>query len=153
MDKNALFEIFKSLFITCAVAGILAFFLITILSVNFLPIFLVLVLLQFLVFYFYGEYVKNRNNRLQVEAEIKIAEKMALQEATVICPCDRNIPATIPISINGPNSYICKGCNKEISVLVETKTALATTPVVSNPLTEPYFVENVKKLISNDNRK
>lgn len=151
--RNIIVQLVKSISLTLLVAGIFSFFIISITGLNFLPIFFFLVLLQFLFFYFYGEYIKNKNNKLQVEAEIKIAEKLSQQETTVMCPCDQNVPATIPININGPNSYICKGCNKEITVFIEAKTALATKPVTTNPLTEPYFLDDVKKYIKNDNRK
>lgn len=150
MNKDFIFQLVKSTLLTIIVAGTVSLFLSSITNLSFLLLFFLLIVVQFIFFYFYGEHIKSKNNKLQLEAEIKIAEKLAQQETTVVCPCDRNIQATIPINLNGPNSYICRGCDKEISVFVETKTALTTTPVTKNPLTELYFVEDIKKLISND---
>lgn len=130
MDKQILIALSKSLLITLAVAGTIAFFLSSI-GLLFLPTFLFCILLQFLGFYFYGEYIKRKNNRVRITAELKLAEEMSKQQATVVCPCDRGVETTIPIKIAGENKYTCPGCTKEIKVFVSTKTALTTIPTDS----------------------
>jgi hypothetical protein len=127
MDRDTIFTICKSLFITITVAAVVSFFLSS-LGVYFLPSFLLVILLQFLGFYFYGEHVKRKNSKIRMQAEVKIAEELTKQQATVTCPCDRNVETTIPIKVNGENKYKCPGCTKEIKVFVVTKTALVTTP-------------------------
>lgn len=87
---------------------------------------------------------------MQVDAQIKFAELQSAQSTTVTCPCDRNLQTTIPIKINEENTYTCQGCNKLIKVGIETKTALATTPVTLNPLDSPLFVDQVEKLLQKD---
>lgn len=87
---------------------------------------------------------------MQMDAQIKYAEIQSSQSTTVTCPCDRNLQTTIPININGENSYTCQGCEKLIKVSIETKTALATTPVVSSPLDSPLFLDHVEKLLKKD---
>lgn len=130
MDKQLLMTLGKSLLITFAVAGIIAFFLNS-LGLYFIPTFLFFILLQFLGFYFYGEHVKRKNDKTRITAQLKITEELSKQQATVTCPCDRNVETTIPIKITGENKYVCPGCTKEIKVFVSTKTALVTTPTDS----------------------
>lgn len=138
--------LFKSVLITLIVAGIGSYFLYSI-GISFIPSFLLLIVFQFLFFYFLGEYKKNKVLEFQKEIENKIIEETYKQSALVTCPCDRNIQTDIPININGDNNYMCPGCNKSVSVFITTKTALATTPVTINPLETPIlesFVETLK---------
>ena len=142
-------QLIKSLSITFTVAAAIGYFLTT-LGISFLPTFFLAVIVQFLFFYFYGEIVKRRNAILQVETEINIAKELSKQQVTVTCPCDRNIQTTIPIDISQSNSYVCQGCNKDISVFIETKTALSTKPVLNNPLDTPIVLEELQKVLKND---
>jgi len=142
-------QIIKSLIITFTVAAAIGYFLTTV-GISFLPTFFLVVILQFLFFYFYGEIVKRRNETLQVEAEINIAKELSRQQVTVTCPCDRNIQTTIPVDLSRQNSYVCQGCNKDISVFIETKTALSTKPVMSNPLDTPIMLDEIQKVLKDD---
>jgi transposase-like protein len=105
---------------------------------------------QFIIFYFYGEYVRRKNNKIRLEAELKLEEEKSRQYANVVCPCDRQILSTIPLSLNMENRYSCPGCKKDISVFVETKTALTTVPLLNNPLDAPLIAEEVNKLLKSD---
>jgi hypothetical protein len=127
MINDIAFKIIKSITITLAVSTTFSLFLFSI-GYNFLYSFLFFTLLQFIGFYFYGEYVKRKTSRLLLDLEIKQTEIKSKQQATVVCPCDRNVETTIPININGDNTYKCPGCMKNISVYITTKTALTTTP-------------------------
>jgi len=147
VSREILYKLFKGLFITLSVATILAYFL-TIFSLPFVPSFVVFVLAQFIFFYFYGEYVKRNDAKLQIDAQIRLAEMENEQTISVSCPCDRNIPHTLPIRFDRENTYTCQGCNKLIKVLIEAKTALATTPVEENFLSSPIFIDHVEKLLN-----
>ena len=146
MSRDLLLKLLKSLAITIAVASVFSVFF-SYFSVPFISSFIFFLMLQFVCFYFYGDFVKRRNSKLRLEAELKLGEDISKQLKTVTCPCDKNTETTIPISINGPNSYICQGCNKGITVFVETKTALTTVPVTVNPLDTPLIVEEVEKIL------
>jgi transposase-like protein len=146
VSKDLLLRLIKSLAITVAVSSVFGIFF-SYFNVPFLTSFIFFLVLQFVCFYFYGDFIKRRNSKLKLEAELKLGEEMSKQLKTVICPCDKNIETTIPISINGPNGYICQGCNKNITVFIETKTALSTIPVTVNPLDSPLIVEEVEKLL------
>ncbi len=136
----------KSLVITVLVAATFSYFL-SFLGIPVYSSFILLVVIQFLFFYFFGEYQKNKRNNLKVQADLKLLEEINRQSTDVICPCDRNIRTHIPININGDNNYTCPGCNKNISVFITTKTALATTPVTVNPLEAPIFLDKIKDII------
>jgi len=126
--KNALLLIIgKSLIITLLVSTIFGIILNSF-GFGFLPSFLLFTLLQFIIFYFYGEYIKRKNNKIKLDVELKLFQEQSRQMTIVTCPCDRNIETTIPININGENKYKCPGCIKDVTVFLTTKTALATTP-------------------------
>ena len=127
MNKELILILGKSIFITIAVALVFSFFASSF-GLNFVSSFLFCILLQYIGFYFYGEYVKRKRGKLKLDTELKIIEQQLKQQATVVCPCDRNVETTIPININGENRYKCPGCLKDVTVFVSTKTALATTP-------------------------
>jgi hypothetical protein len=145
VNRDIVFRIIKSLIITLAVSTTIAYFL-TNFNFNFFSTFSIAVIVQFLIFYFYGEYVKNNNYKFLLKVEKEIAIQRNKQTATVLCPCDRRVESIIPINVEGPNSYICPGCEKQISVFVETKTALSTEPVVNNPLDAPLLIDQIEKM-------
>jgi hypothetical protein len=130
--KDIIFKILKSIFITLAVAIAISYFLSSF-NIPFLNTFLFTVGLQFLFFYFYGGYVIRKGNKLRIQAELKFLEETARQKTAVTCPCDKRVEAIIPIDLSRDiNKYVCMGCNKNISVFSEFKTALATDPIDLN---------------------
>jgi len=143
-------DIFKkliySLVITCFVSAVISLFLLNF-QFNFFYSFVFFILLQFLGFFFYGEYVRLRDNRLAVMAEIKAMEEISKITTRVVCPCDRALVKNLPISLHKKNEYVCDGCNKKISVLVETKTALATEPMDETLLDDNKFLNEVAKKV------
>lgn len=144
--------LFKSVIITFSVAAAFSYFLTTF-GINFFQSFIALIAIQFIFFYFYGEYFKRKNSKLQLDAEIKLAEEIAKQSTTVTCPCDRKIQTTIPIKVDGLNEYKCPGCEKNISVHVSTKTYLATTPLLNNPIDAPLFADVIEAIIEKNGNK
>jgi hypothetical protein len=134
----------KSITITALVSTTAGYFL-SAFGVPFIHTFVFCIAVQFLFFYFYGEFLKNKRNRFIRDLELKEIEEQNKQSTVVVCPCDRNIQTIIPIDIEGINNYICPGCDKNISVQVTTKTALATTPVTLNPLDSPIFLDNLEE--------
>lgn len=103
-------------------------------------------------FFFYGEYIRLKENKLAVLAEIKALEEISKVTTVVTCPCDRGIKTSLPLSLHKKNDYICSGCDKKISVLIETRTALATEPLDRTQLDDPAFIQAVEK-IAEDNKK
>lgn len=148
MDRTALFKLLKSLAIVFLVSGTFSYFLLF-LGANFIAAFLSITILQFLFFYFYGEFVTSKNVKLILQTEIDIAKEKSKQITQVVCPCDRKIASPVPINLNAPNSYKCPGCDKQISIFVETKTALSTQPILTDPLTTPIVLDQIKN-ISNE---
>lgn len=45
------------------------------------------------------------------------------------CPCDRAIKHMIPIRLNADNSYKCFDCNRNVTVAVDVKSFLETSPL------------------------
>lgn len=142
--KDILLMLLKSLVITFIVAAAASYF-IAFFGIPFFQSFALFVALQFLGFYFYGQYQKNKSIKIALQRELKEIEELNRQSTIVSCPCDRNIQANIPIDINGENNYLCPGCNKNIAVFITTKTALATNPLTINPLESPIFLESIEQ--------
>jgi len=110
----------------------------------FLYTFLFTTLLQFLGFFFYGEYIRLRENRISLMAEIAALEQISNISTIVTCPCDRGIKSEQPIEINGENTYMCEGCNKKIGIIINPKTVLITEPMDQTLLDDPNFIERLK---------
>ena len=146
---NLLLPLLRGVGITCIVSAAVGLFLVPF-SIPFINTFIFTLVCQFIIFYFYGEYVRRKNNKIRLEAELKLEEEKSRQYANVVCPCDRQILSTIPLSLNMENRYSCPGCKKDISVFVETKTALTTVPLLNNPLDAPLIAEEVNKLLKSD---
>lgn len=93
-------------------------------------------------FYFYGEHVKRKNAEIQAQLELESAIQLKKITADVVCPCDKKVETTIPIDMNGDNSYICSQCDKKIKVIVTTKTFLKTDPISQDPLLDEKVLKN-----------
>ena len=135
-----------SLAITALVSTVFSLFLVNF-GFNFFISFLAFTLFQFIGFYFYGEYIKQKNARLAFQAELKNLEFLEKITTEVICPCDKRVATTIPLSLTEKNFYNCAGCNKKISVLLEPKTALATEPQDETFLDDPEFINQINELL------
>jgi len=135
-------RIIYSLVLTTLVSVVCSLFLLNF-GFNFTYSLLFFILLQFVGFFFYGEYVRLRDNKLAVLAEIKALEEISKITAEVICPCDLRYTQNIPISLKAKNEYVCGGCKKKISVLIEPKTALMTEPMNGTLLDDPDFVKTI----------
>lgn len=126
-------QIFKSILITIAVSLLTALFF-SYFGVPFLYTFIFTTLLQFIGFYFYGEYIRQKNARIQAQYEIEIAKELNKTSAEVVCPCDENAKAIVPIYFDRKNSYKCQRCGKNVSIFVTLKTAIETVPVIESPI-------------------
>lgn len=103
--------------------------------------------LQIIGFYFYGERRKRLNALAQAQLELIAAAELKRITADVVCPCDKKVETTIPIDMNGDNSYICSQCEKKVGVIVTCKTVLKTDPIVEDPLTKPDVIETFEKAL------
>jgi len=130
-----LVKLLRSLLLTIVVAAAAAWPL-TYIGITFLSLFSFFITLQFVGFYFYSDRMQRKalleEQRLLVERE----KALAMQGMDVACPCDRRVEAFVPINLNDRNEYTCPGCDKTISVYVEPRTALVTTPVDTSMLNE-----------------
>jgi hypothetical protein len=104
-------------------------------------------LLQIVGFYFYGEYVKRKNAFIQAQLELQAATALKKITADVVCPCDKKVQTTIPIDMNGDNSYLCSQCNKKIGVIVEAKTVLKTEHITNDPLSDSGILDTVQEAL------
>jgi len=146
MPKEILKKLIYSLAITISVSILGGLFCLNF-GFNFWITTLFFFILQFIGFYFYGEYVKRRNAIIEAELEMIAAAELAKITADVVCPCDKKVQNTIPIEMNVDNSYTCSQCNKRIGVIVDVKTTLKTEPLEQNPLADPLVIKNVEEAI------
>lgn len=124
-------RLLQSLLITLAVSCILAWPF-TFVGVSFVSGLVFFTTLQFVAFYFYNEHVR-RKMLLEEERLVIMREaELSKQGSEVVCPCDRQVRAFIPIVLNGRNEYTCPGCKKDINVNIKLKTALITTPILED---------------------
>lgn len=64
--------------------------------------------------------------------EVSKIDSISKQGLVLKCPCFKQAEEFVPIELNSVNSYNCTECSKLISVDIEAKTLLATTPVDLN---------------------
>lgn len=126
-------QIFKSIIITIGVSLLFSLFF-SYFNIPFLHTFIFFTLLQVLGFYFYGEFIRQRNARIQAEYDIEIARELSKSTAEVVCPCDESAKAMVPIYFDRKNTYKCQKCNKNVSIYVNLKTAIETIPVIDSPI-------------------
>ena len=124
-------RLLQSLAITLSVSAVLAWPF-TFLNINFFSALGFFTVLQFVGFFFYNEHVRRKLALEEEKLVIMREAELSKQGMEVICPCDRQIKAFIPIVLNARNEYTCPGCNKEINVAVNLKTALITTPILED---------------------
>lgn len=116
----------------------------TYVGINFYSSLVFFTVLQFVGFYFYGEY-QSRKLAIEEQKLLLAAEaELSKQGAEVVCPCDRQVRCFVPITINDRNEYKCPGCNKDVNVLVKLKTALITRPVLDAP--SEAIIKNLDEL-------
>lgn len=125
-------KIIKSLAITSGV-GLLLAWPTTFLGIPLIGGFSFFVVLQFVAFYFYNDYIQNKIAIKEAELLLEREKELSKQGAELICPCDKRASCFVPINLNDENNYICPGCNKQVSVYINFKTAIATIPVTETP--------------------
>lgn len=143
-------QIIRSLSITFAVSLVCSLFLLNF-NFNFVYSFLFFTLTQFVGFYFYGEYIRFKNNKFAIEAEIKAMEELSKVTTDVFCPCDKRVVTTIPLNLKDKNEYTCQGCLKKIAVFIETRTALITEPMDKTMLDDANFIAEVQEIARKQN--
>ena len=140
--SNVIFhKILYSFIVTLSISILGALFLLNF-GFNFWVTSIFFFILQMIGFYFYGEHVKRKNAEIQAQLELEAAIQLKKITADVVCPCDKKVETTIPIDMNGDNSYICSQCDKKIKVIVTTKTFLKTDPISQDPLLDENILKN-----------
>lgn len=139
-------QIIFSLSITLAIALLGSLFLLNF-GFNFFISFFFLIILQFVGFYFYGDYVKRKNAVIQAKLELMAASELKKITVDVVCPCDKKVETTIPIEMNSENVYTCGQCNKKIKIILDAKTALKTDPLLEDPLKNPDLIEKFEEVL------
>ena len=140
--SNVIFhKILYSFIVTLSISILGALFLLNF-GFNFWVTSIFFFILQMIGFYFYGEHVKRKNAEIQAQLELEAAIQHKKITADVVCPCDKKVETTIPIDMNGDNSYICSQCDKKIKVIVTTKTFLKTDPISQDPLLDEKVLKN-----------
>jgi len=62
-------------------------------------------------------------------------KEFSYQGLEVACPCTKKHIDFVPIRLNTPNMYKCTGCNKPVSVFINTETAIQTEPITNTDIT------------------
>jgi len=113
------------------------------LGYQFIPCFVLATVLQFISWSFYQYWI---DSRTQIQLEELVNERVKefrYQSLDCTCPDENcNFVASVPIMLNGPNTYECPKCKKEVKVYIGNKTFLTTTPIDPDPFKEFNFVEN-----------
>lgn len=134
---SALFRLTVFLFLSIACGYIFDHF-----NLNFFVGILVGASCQFILTYitnqFVNAYIQLKNKQLENE---RIRE-FSYQGIEVECPCHKKYKQLVPFRFNTDNRYKCIDCNKTITVLTETFTALATEPITDTDTTKPDIISN-----------
>ena len=125
---KTILKIAQSFLITIGISLTVAYFTSIFNSQLLVPTFLLVTVLQFVIFYFYNS--KKDQKRRDTYLEF-LTEQQALfeeQGAEVECATCKNI-VFAPIKINNPESFSCPHCGTENSIYVNIETAVITKPV------------------------
>jgi hypothetical protein len=146
--KSIIWKICKSLFLTISISILFGLFFFNV-GYNFYISSIFFFIIQIIGFYFYGDYIKRKTAFQEAELQLKMNAELKKISADVTCPCDKKVQMTIPINMNEDNFYTCSQCNKKVTVLVETKTALRTDPIDVNGdiLAHPVIIKEVEERI------
>jgi len=129
--------------ITLISLSTLAGFLFSSLSLNFFIGFFVATVCQFLFYYAYANvleiYVALKNKGLENER----LKQLSYQSIQVTCPCHKQIKDLIPVKLNTSNYYKCRDCQKTVSILISSETAIATEPIINTEV-DPLILEKIK---------
>jgi hypothetical protein len=127
-----LIKLLRSLLLTAAVSGVLAW-PVTYIGIGFVSAFCFFTALQFVIFYFYSTNLETKTLETVKKLEIQRDIEFSRQFASVTCPCDNKINSEIPLFMGEENTYECPGCKKNINVDIQLKTYLQTIPVNETP--------------------
>lgn len=118
-------------------------------NISFIVGFLTGTVLQFGLFYtittFLNLYIALKNKKLDNER----LKEFSYQSLEVECPCFKKIKEIVPIRLNTPNYYKCSECNKSVSVIIGTETAVVTEPLPSTDL--PFIDTEFLRKLQNGN--
>lgn len=135
-------EVIKSLAILLSASTIIGLCFYS-LGVKFFPVFVLSTVFQYIGWAFFKYWI---DSRTQIQLEELVNERVKefrYQSLDCTCPDENcNFVASVPIMVNGPNTYECPKCKKEVKVYIGNKTFLTTTPIDPDPFKEFNFVEN-----------
>lgn len=122
---NSFLRILISLVITIGVSYCVASFF-----SNFWPVFILVILFQFITFYFYNTIYSNRLV-LSLERERITAIKEANRNTVIAsCPCDEQNRQTIDFRFDSENVNTCNKCGNKFKTTAAIKTVLVTDPIM-----------------------
>lgn len=125
---KTLFKIAQSFLITIGISYTVAYFTSIFNNQLLVPTFLLVTVLQFIIFYFYNSRKQETRQNSYIEF---LSEQQALfeeQGADVECAACKNT-VFAPIKVSNPDSFSCPHCGVENSVYVSIETAVITKPV------------------------
>jgi len=114
-----------TLAVSLAIAG--AFLLI---NFNFWATFFVATLTQFVLFFIIGSVIEFFNELKMKEINLLKLSELSKQGLEVECPCFKKVKEFVPINLNGPSTYKCTECKKNVSVYITAETAYVSDPTI-----------------------
>lgn len=125
---KTLFKIAQSFLITIGISYTVAYFTSIFNKQLLVPTFLLVTVLQFVIFYFYNSKKQERRQNSYLEFLSEQQTMFEEQGTDVECASCKNI-VFAPIKISNPESFSCPHCGVENSVYVNVETAVITKPV------------------------
>ena len=125
---KTILKIAQSLLITLGISYSVAYFTSMFNEKLLVPTFLLMTVVQFVIFYFYNS--KRQDVRQSSYLEF-LSEQQALfeeQGADVECAACKQI-VFVPVKISNPESFSCPHCSTENALYVNIETAVITKPV------------------------
>jgi hypothetical protein len=109
--------------------------------ISFIKIFLCATIAQIICYNLYKKYLEIKLEHIKNE-RIKEYSKQGLD---INCPCHKNIPMFVPVTLNQKNAFKCGECKKTVAVDITAK-AFLETEIIDLDAADAAFVEVYKKI-------
>lgn len=122
-------RLYIALFIWFVISLVVALFFYDKTVISFIKYFVLAASIQCIFQYFFNQFLNAKYSIELTKLEASLAQEENRFVKSLACPCYLKNSQDVKIDINKDNKYKCNKCEKDISVLIDVNTAMATKPL------------------------